>query len=228
MDSKKILYTIIIPAWREEKGLPVVLSKVYQIIDDTYEVIVVDDGSDDGTSRVASQFPCRVIRHEINKGKGESILTGAKNAVSDNLIYIDADDTYPPDAIPQIAQALQKYDMVLGSRRYGQNNIPLFNRLGNYVLRNMIRNLYGFKPYDPLTGLWGIKKWQLFRCAPTVRFAPDAEICMKAGKLKLKTFDISITYAPRMGKTKLPPIKAGFQHLNLILGLLFWKPETTR
>jgi len=48
---------------------------------------------------------------------------------------------------------------------------------------------------------------------------------MKAGRLKLKTLDISITYAPRVGKTKLPPIKAGFEHLRLILSLLFWKPE---
>ena len=118
--------------------------------------------------------------------------------------------------------------MVSGSRRYGQNNIPRLNRLGNYVIRNLIRRLYGFKPYDPLTGFWGIRKPQLFRCAPTVRFAPDAEICMKAGRLKLKTLDIPITYTSRVGKTKLPPIKAGFEHLMLIVILLTWKSKPNK
>ena len=69
-----ILTTIIIPAWNEEKGLPIVLSKIFSVIDDTCEVIVVDDGSSDKTSEVASQFPCHIVKHEVNKGKGEAMV----------------------------------------------------------------------------------------------------------------------------------------------------------
>ncbi len=78
--------TIIVPAYNEESGLPVVLEKLFRIINEgseaspgtsdpghrTYEVIIVDDGSTDRTSEVASRFPCRVIRHEKNLGKGEA------------------------------------------------------------------------------------------------------------------------------------------------------------
>lgn len=222
--SKQIA-TIIIPAYNEENGLPVVLKKLFEVVDNRYEIIVVDDGSEDDTSNITNLFPVKLIRHDVNKGKGEAIMTGASNALNDNLIFIDADDTYPVTTIPKIAEALSKYDMVIGSRKYGQDNIPRFNRLGNFFFRNSIRVIYGFQPYDPLTGLWGIRKQQLFRCKPTVRFAPDAEICIKAARLKLQMLDIPIIYTPRVGRTKLPPIKAGFEHLGLILSLIFWKPN---
>ena len=196
----KPIATIIVPAYNEEKGLPVVLNKLFRVIDSRYEVIVVDDGSKDNTSKITDSFPVKLIKHDINKGKGEAIMTGASNALSDSLIYIDADDTYPVATIPKMAEALSKYDMVIGSRKYGQHNIPRLNRLGNFFFRNSIRIIYGFKPYDPLTGLWGINKQQLFHCMPTVRFAPDAEICMKAARLKLRMLDVPITYTPRLGK----------------------------
>jgi histidinol-phosphate phosphatase family protein len=219
------LASVIIPAYNEELGLPIVLEKIFEVVDSSYEVIVVDDGSTDGTAEVAARFPCRIIRHEVNRGKGAGILTGAECARSENLIYIDADDTYPPTAIPTIAEALRQYDMVMGSRRYGQENIPTFNRFGNFVLRNVIRTIYHFKPYDPLTGLWGIKKGCLLVCSPTVRFAPDAQICMKAARMKLRMFDVPITYTPRVGRTKLPPVRAGLEHLRLIISLLYWTPN---
>jgi Glycosyltransferases involved in cell wall biogenesis len=87
--------TIIVPAYKEEEGLPIVLGGIFKILDDSYEVIVVDDGSTDGTSEVASQFPCRVIRQEVNRGKGEALKTGFRLARGENIISMDADDTYP-------------------------------------------------------------------------------------------------------------------------------------
>ena len=53
--------SVIIPAYNEEEGLAIVLGKLFPLIDDTYEVIVVDDGSTDGTHDVAATFPCRMI-----------------------------------------------------------------------------------------------------------------------------------------------------------------------
>lgn len=218
--------TILLPAYNEEEGLVITLKKLFQVIDnENYEVIVIDDGSTDRTSEVATQFPCRIIKHEINKGKGEAIKTGIKNARSENIICIDADDTYPTDIVPQIAHYLQQYDVVIGSRFYGRRNIPLFNRIGNFIIRILIKYIYKYKPFDPLTGLWGIKKQCAEQILPTARFAPDAEMQIKAARIKLQMYDIKINYNPRVGDTKLPSIKGGYEHFKLIASLLWWHPK---
>lgn len=225
VNDLRITTTIIVPAFNEEKGLPVVLSKIFNVGDSDYEVIVVDDGSTDRTGELASRFPCRVLRHKVNKGKGEALKTGISHAKGENIIWIDADDTYPVDVFPQMVGGLKSYDMVVCSRRYGRENIPLFNRFGNWIIRNMIKKIYGFKPFDPLTGLWGVKKCYLEKILPTVRYAPDAEIGIKAARIKLRMLDIPITYKPRIGRSKLNVLKGGYEHFKLIFTLLFWQPD---
>ncbi len=228
-DNKEriIKHTILVPAYNEEAGLSVVLEKLFRVIDGDYEVLVIDDGSTDSTPEVASRFPCRLIRHEVNKGKGEAIKTGFRNAIGNNIISIDADDTYPVDIIPQMAEALSSdSDLVVGSRFYGQENIPWFNRIGNFLIRNMIRCVYDYKPYDPLTGLWGLRKDVAEKIQPEARYAPDAEMQIKAARMRLRMKDYKINYSPRVGGTKLPPIKGGLEHLRLIMSLLFWKPDS--
>ena len=91
---KQVATTVIVPAYNEEDGLRIVLDKIFQTVDDSYEVIVVDDGSDDRTSVVASKFPCTIISHKSNKGKGEALRSGIMRAHGENVIWIDADDTY--------------------------------------------------------------------------------------------------------------------------------------
>ena len=107
MDSQqgKIANTVIVPAYNEEQGLAVVLDKLFQVLDDTYEVIVVDDGSTDPTAEVARRFPCRLVQHEVNKGKGEALKTGFREARSESIIWIDADDTYQ-DLADKISEGL--------------------------------------------------------------------------------------------------------------------------
>ena len=183
MDNNKkceIITTIIILAKDEEEGLPIVLDKIFKVIDNTYEVIVVDDGSNDGTSEVASQFPCRVLRHEVNKGKGEALKTGIRESKGENIIWIDADDTYQAEVIPQMAEALRTYGMVICSRKYGRQNIPKFNRIGNWLFRTLIRGIYGFRAFDPCTGLYGAKKRHLEAMGlSSHHFAIEPEVSMK-------------------------------------------------
>jgi len=226
VDSKRVLNTIIIPAWDEEKGLSVVLTKLLQIIDDTYEIIVVDDGSDDRTFEVASQFPCRVIRHEVNRGKGEALKTGIAQASGENIIWIDADDSYPAELIPRMVEVLNSYDMVVCSRKYGRENIPRFNRVGNFIFRQMIKRIYGFKPYDPCTGLYGAKKRYLEMMGLSARrFSIEPEISIKGSRMKLRMLDIPVEYRARVGDSKLSGVKVGFEDLWTILRLIPWRPS---
>lgn len=230
--SRQISTTVIVPAYNEEDGLPVTLDKLQKVLDDSYEVIVVDDGSTDRTLEVACRFSCqfarrfscRFIRHEVNQGKGEALRTGIKHARGHNVIWIDADDTYPVETIPRMVEALNAYDVVVGSRAYGNENIPRFNRLGNWVFRTMIKVLYGFQAHDPCTGLYGARKVYLeLMDLSSKRFAIEPEISIKSSRMKLKTLDIPLRYRPRIGDSKLNAIQVGYEDLKTILGLVFWR-----
>lgn len=214
--------SVIIPAYNEEEGLPVVLTKVCEVTDGSFEILVVDDGSWDRTQEVAKQFPCRIIAHTHNQGKGEAIKTGIKHARGANVIFIDADDTYPAAVVPEIAGALETFDMVVASRVAGKDNIPAFNRIGNAVFRNSIRHFYGFKAYDPLTGLYGIRKAHLERMRlESGDFGIEAEIATKAATMGLETLDIPIEYGTRIGQAKLHGLKDGYSIFRTILKHMF-------
>lgn len=213
--------TVIIPAYNEEEGLLVVLSKLFSAIDDTYEVIVVDDGSADATGEVAARFPCRVLTHSANRGKGEAMKTGIRAARGENLIFIDADDTYPAELVPEMANRLSDVDMVVGSRVRGKEQVPAFNRIGNTIFRNSIRHLYGFQPHDPLTGFYGIKKEHVAKmCLDSDGFGIETEIAIKAARMGLRTFDVPIEYGPRVGEAKLRGVQDGYRIFQTIVKML--------
>ena len=92
--SRNITTTIIVPVLNEEDGLPVVLDKLFRLRSNGYEIIVVDDGSTDRTADIARQFPCRLIKHEYNRGKGEALKSGIENAPleEERLIWDSAPD----------------------------------------------------------------------------------------------------------------------------------------
>lgn len=214
-------HTIIIPAYNEEQGLGVVLEKVLKVVDEKYEIIVVDDGSTDRSAEIARGFPCQLISHGINQGKAAAMRTGIGAARGENLILIDADDTYPPEVIPDIAQSLSEYDMVITSRTEGRDNIPLFNRFGGRVLCCLLRLLYGFMPHDPLTGLYGIRKSVLLNMnLDSNGFGVETELAIKAGRMGLKTREVPIRYRPRLGESKLHGVRDGVRVLQIILKAL--------
>lgn len=220
-DRVKPRTSVIIPAYNEEEGLPIVLRKLLPLVDETYEVVVVDDGSTDGTRDVAAAYPCRIVSHPSNLGKAQAIKTGMKAARGEHLIFIDADDTYPIELIPSMASNLNKADMVVGSRRQGKEEIPAFNRVGNAVFRGAIRHLYGFRAYDPLTGLYGIRKTHLNRMRlDSDGFCIEAEIAIKAARMGLRVLDIPIEYRPRVGEAKLRGLQDGYQIFETILRML--------
>ena len=204
--------TVVIPAHNEEEGIAVVLRELLAVIDDSYEVLVLDDGSNDSTYEAASSFPCRVVSHEMRRGKGEAMKTAIRVARGRNVVFVDADGSYPVKIIPEIGRALEEYDVVVASRVAGNQNVPAFNRIGNWVFRHSIRYLYGFRPYDPLTGLYGLRKVHLLRMNLRSKgFGIEAEIAIKGARMGLRMLDVPIEYRPRIGQAKLHGLKDGFR-----------------
>ena len=213
--------TVVIPAYNEQDGIAAVLRDVFAAIGESDEVLVVDDGSEDATYAVASSFPCRVVSHWRRQGKGAAMRTAIHLARGKNVVFIDADGSYPAAAIPEIARALAEYEMVVGSRVAGRENVPPFNRFGNAIFRGCIRLVFGFRPDDPLTGLYGLNRDRLLSMNLSSRgFGIEAEIAIKAACMGLRTSDISIEYGARIGQPKLNGLKDGFFIFLTIVRLL--------
>src|SRR5262249_14810169 len=149
----------------------------------SFEVVVVDDGSNDRTASVAADHECRLIRHEINRGKGAALQTALEHVRGEYVVFVDADDTYPCEAIPEMVKALETNDMVIGVRQSGRFNISPVNRVGNAIFRGMIGIAAGRRVADPLTGLYALRRSFLERLAISSQgFGIEAELVIKAGR----------------------------------------------
>ena len=144
---------VAMPAYNEERyiGTMVLQARKY-----TDEVIVIDDGSTDGTAEVSSLAGASVIRHSKNKGKGaaiQSILNEVKEKIPDVLVLLDADSQHNPDEIPRLIKPiLEGYDLVIGSRKDAKESIPFYRRIGQKILLQSTRILTRNKISDSESG----------------------------------------------------------------------------
>jgi glycosyltransferase involved in cell wall biosynthesis len=220
--------SILIPAYNEEAGLGVVLDRLFTVIDDSCEVIVIDDGSTDATGAVAARYPCRLLQHKVNLGKGHAVRAGLAVAQGELVVMVDADNSYPAEEVPRLIDKLKSHDLISGSR-IGKASIPPMNRVGNWMLRTAIRRLYGSTVIDPLTGLYAsradvLRRMQL--CSDG--FGLESEIVIKAARMGLRVHNHAITYCTRRGKSKLNPVKDGYRILRTILAhLALYNPTVT-
>ncbi|MGM8228750.1 glycosyltransferase family 2 protein [Cellvibrio sp. ARAG 10.3] len=132
--------SIIIPAKNEAVSLRLLLPRLKLV--EPFEIIVVDDGSSDDTALVAASMGARVISHKYSKGNGAAIKTGARGALGDVAVFMDADGQHRPEDISMLVEKLAEgYDMVVGARSHkGQAGMhrSLANRFYNHFASWMV------------------------------------------------------------------------------------------
>jgi len=143
--------SVIIPAYREEKVIGTVVADVRRAMDATgrsFEVLVVDDGSDDATAAEAEKAGARVITHPYNIGNGAAVKTGIRHASGAILVTMDGDGQHNPEDIPRLLEKMGRYDMVVGARggdsetslhRTAANGV--FNWFATYICKRRIEDL---------------------------------------------------------------------------------------
>jgi glycosyltransferase involved in cell wall biosynthesis len=225
----RIRTTVVLPAYNEGAALPHVLDELGEYLDDSYEVLVVDDGSSDDTASVVQRFPVRLVQHTVNRGKGVAIRTGIEEAQGDNVVIMDADATYPVPAIKEMVDLLDENDLVRGIRESEPETMPLVNRFGNWLFNKLLAISHGLEGADHLTGLYAIRRSEAVRLGTEARgFDIETEIGIKAKARGLREAEIPIPYLPRVGEKKLSPWKDGLRILGrVVVLLLIYNPTLT-
>ena len=140
--------SIVIPVFNEAAGLAELLGKIHALKLVQAEVIVVDDGSSDGSAEVALAAGAHVIRHPYNIGNGAAVKSGIRAAQGRLIVLMDGDGQHKPADIPQLLAEAGKYHMVVGARAKGSKlrfhrNVAnsVYNLFASYVTKFTVQDL---------------------------------------------------------------------------------------
>ncbi len=215
--------TIIIPAHNEEKGIGPVLDGISSAMDAgglEYEIIVVNDGSTDGTSRAAGgRERVSVVDVAVNRGYGASIKHGLKSARHDLIAITDADGTYPPEALPGLVLAMDNHDMVVGARTGANVAIPLIRRPAKWFLTVLANYLASATIPDLNSGLRVMRKSAIMRFLNILPqgFSFTTTITLAMLSNNYRVLFSPIDYHSRTGKSKIRPIADTLNFLSIII-----------
>lgn len=187
------------------------------------EVVVVDNGSRDGSAEVAAASGARVV-HEPRRGYGSAYLRGFEEARGRYVVMADADGSYPLEEVPRFVAELQSTgaDLVMGNRLGGKilpGAMPWLHRwIGNPVLSGLLRLFFRVSVSDSHCGMRAARREALeaMRLRTTgMEFA--SEMVVSAARRRMRIAELPITYSPRDGQSKLRTMRDGWRHLRFML-----------
>jgi len=200
--------TVVIPAYNEQDAVRATVEQVRRALDAasvSHEIIVVNDGSSDNTMAEARACDARVIDFRDNNGYGHALKAGIAASDSDLVAILDADGTYPPDALPAMIGLAASSDMVVGDRGQGMSNVPLIRRPAKWMLGVLASFLARRRINDVNSGLRVFRRPALARFIPLLpdgySFTTTITLCMLASGLTVVYHPIA--YGRRIGHSKI-------------------------
>lgn len=140
--------SIIIPVHNEAENIGELLDKINHIKEEDWEVLVIDDLSEDNSASIAKEKGAKVISHPYCMGNGAAIKTGLRRARGDIVVMMDGDGQHKPEDIPRLLKEMDRYEMVVGARGWGSHSgihrglaNKIYNLLASYVANRKIEDL---------------------------------------------------------------------------------------
>ncbi len=214
--------SILIPTLNEEECIGLVIDDIHKVMKERgieYEVAIIDGISKDRTREIAKEKGARVIE-ETRKGYGRAYKTGFAQSRGDIITTLDGDCTYPPEAIPQLYDALLKEDLeFITTDRFAdleEGAMSSMHRIGNFGLSITARILFGRMIKDSQSGMWIFRKEALKKLNLTDDGMPFSEEIKIEAFRKLRAKEVPITYRKRVGEVKLSSWKDGWKNFRFL------------
>jgi glycosyltransferase involved in cell wall biosynthesis len=212
--------SIVIPAMDEEESIGAVVSAL-RAAAGWHEVLVIDDGSGDGTALRAEQAGARVIRHPYNKGNGAAVKTGIRHATGEFVLIVDADGQHDPADAGRIAERLGEYDLVVGARS-AATQATAARRGGNALLNGLASHLAGRPIPDLTSGFRGARRECL---REFLHLLPNGFSTPTTTTLAFVKAGYNVAFEPiearrRVGRSKLRVARDGAKFLLILLKVI--------
>jgi glycosyltransferase involved in cell wall biosynthesis len=222
--------TVVIPAFNEAAHIAQEVEAVDQVMRATgweYEIIVVDDGSIDGTAEAASATGLgRVVRRTENRGYGAALKLGVRMARHGWILITDADGTYPVESIPALLGESSANSMVVGSRTGATVQVPMLRRPAKWFLNRLASYLAGRHLPDINSGLRLMRKSLVERYEHLLPdgFSFTTTITLSAACNAHPLTYVPINYRARLGESKIRPRHAYDFTLLIVRTMVFFNP----
>ena len=226
MPESGLSISIIIPCFNEEDAIEKTIAEIGQLslLPNSYELIVVDDGSNDGSLDILENLSqntpwLKVIRHDINRGYGAALKTGIRRAEGEFIVITDADGTYPNNGIPDLIGEMTDTDMVVGSRTGEEVEYSKIRKIPKIILTWYCSWITDRAIPDINSGL------RVFRKSIVEKYLhilPNTFSFTTSITMAFMTNDYAVKYVPinyfhRIGKSKIKPIRDPLRFILLIL-----------
>lgn len=215
--------SLVIPVFNEEAVVDATVDQLHKILRQAqydYEIILVNDGSTDGTGEILrSRQDIRLIEHSRNRGYGAALKTGIRQAQYPLVAITDADGTYPNHRIPELVTWMDQADMVVGARIGANVRYSTLRKIPKFFLVHFAQWITNTRIPDLNSGL------RIFRRRIVLRFLsvlPDSFSFTTTITIAMITNHYivhyePIDYHPRVGRSKIKPIRDTLRFIQLIL-----------
>ena len=215
------MLSVIVPVYNESASVTQTLKGLLDELsrrDMATEVIVVDDGSTDGSAELAAKVEgARLIRHAFNRGYGAAIKTGAREAKGDIVVTFDADGQHNPADVWKAADAVRDGVFVIGDRGH-RHRSPLWRSPGKWVLARLVNFLARQPVPDFNSGLRAVHRKEIAAvldlCADRYSFSASSTLALHGRDLRIASVPIDVH--PRIGASSMR-MSAGMETIVAIL-----------